>query len=217
MALSTAVLRKSFALSEERILRINFEICKKVSSATCIGALKRVRPFIPKETAFQIYDALIVPYFDYCSPIWDCLSGYLSDKLQKLQNRVARVITKLPFDANSNHLLTTLNWERLSIRRKKRKALMMIRQWMDMPQNIFNVFSLSITLITTWQTPGAPNESVPHIICSPEESCWLAKIQVFRWVGWEILLLIEVLPGNYWLFLAFQPELAVETLKTEDD
>ena len=32
------------------------EICKKVSSA--IGALKRVRPFIPKETA----NALIVPY-----------------------------------------------------------------------------------------------------------------------------------------------------------
>ncbi|XP_068692843.1 uncharacterized protein [Montipora foliosa] len=24
---------------------------------------------------------------------------------------------------------------------------------------------------------GAPNESVPHIICSPEESCWLAKMQ----------------------------------------
>ena len=101
------------------------EICKKASSA--IGALKRVRPFIPKETVIQIYNALILPYFDYCSPIWDCLSGYLSDKLQKLQNRAARVITKLPFDTNSNHLLTTLNWERLSIRRKKRKALMMYK------------------------------------------------------------------------------------------
>ena len=44
---------------------------------------------------------------------------------------------------------------------------------------------------------GAPNESVPHIICSPEKSCWLAKIQVFRLAGWEILLLIEVFPGNY--------------------
>ena len=44
---------------------------------------------------------------------------------------------------------------------------------------------------------GAPNESVPHIICSPEESCWLAKIQVCRLAGWQILLLIEVLPGNY--------------------
>ena len=72
------------------------EICKKVSPAT--GALKRVRPFISKETAIQIYNALIMPHFDYCSPVWDCLSGYLSDKLQKLQNRAARVITKSPFD-----------------------------------------------------------------------------------------------------------------------
>ena len=121
------------------------EICKKVSSA--IGALKRVLSFISKETAIQIYNALILPYFDYCSPVWDFLSGYLSDKFQKLQNRAARVITKLPFDANSNHFLTTLNWERLSFRRKKRKALMMYK---TMPQIIFNVFSLSIiTLITT--------------------------------------------------------------------
>ena len=26
-----------------------------------------------------------MPHFDYCSPVWDSLSGYLSDKLQKLQ------------------------------------------------------------------------------------------------------------------------------------
>jgi len=52
------------------------EICKKISSA--ISALKRVRPFISKETAIQIYNALI-PHFYYCSPVWDCLSGYLSD------------------------------------------------------------------------------------------------------------------------------------------
>ena len=82
------------------------EICKKVSSA--IGVLKRVRPFISK--AIQIYNALIMPHFDYCSPVWDCLSGYLSDKLQKLQNRAARVITKSPFDTSSNHLLSTLDW-----------------------------------------------------------------------------------------------------------
>ena len=93
------------------------EICNKVSSA--IGVLKRVRPFISKETAIQIYNALIMPHFDYCSPVWDCLSGYLSDKLQKLQNRAARVITKSPFDTSSNHLLSILDWERLYLRRKK--------------------------------------------------------------------------------------------------
>ena len=67
------------------------EICKKISSA--LGALKRLRPFVPKETAIQIYNALIVPHFVYCSPVWDCLSGYLSDKLQKLQHRAPRLIT----------------------------------------------------------------------------------------------------------------------------
>ena len=116
------------------------EICKKVSSA--IGALKRVRPFISKETTIQIYNALIMPHFDYCSPAWDCLSGYLGDKLQILQNRAARIITKSPFDASSNHLLSTLSWERLSLRRKKQKALMMYKTMNDLaPEYLHSLFS----------------------------------------------------------------------------
>ena len=55
------------------------------------------------------------------------MSGYLSDKLQKLQNRAARVITKLPFDTSSNLLLAMLKWEKLSLRRKKQKALIMYK------------------------------------------------------------------------------------------
>ena len=101
------------------------EISKKVSSA--IGALKRVRPFIPTDVAVQIYNALILPHFGYCSPVWDGLSGCLSDKLQKLQNRAARVITQSPFDTSSDFLLAMLKWEKLSLRRKKQKAL--IIEW----------------------------------------------------------------------------------------
>jgi len=51
------------------------EISKKVS--TSIGALKHVRPFISTKTAVQIYNALTLPHFDYCSPVWDCLSSQL--------------------------------------------------------------------------------------------------------------------------------------------
>ena len=86
-----------------------------------------MRPFICKETAIQIYNALIMPHFDYYNSVWDCLSGYLSDKLQKLQSRAARVITKSPFDTSSNHLFSTLDWERLSLRRKKQKAVMIYK------------------------------------------------------------------------------------------
>ena len=65
---------------------------KTISSG--IGALKRSRPFICEETAILLYRALIEPYFDYCCPVWDGLNNELADKLQKLQNRAIRVITK---------------------------------------------------------------------------------------------------------------------------
>ena len=92
-------------------------------------AKKSLRVWAPLNewTAIQIYNALIMPHFDYYSPVWDCLSDYLSDKLQKLHNRAARIITKLPFDTSSTYLLSTLDWERLFLRRKKQKALTMFK------------------------------------------------------------------------------------------
>ena len=93
---------------------------KKVASS--IGALKRVRPFISMHTAIEIYKGLIEPHFDYCSVVWDGLSQQLSEKLQKLQNRAARVITK-----SSYNLLNSLNWDNLSVRRTKQKANLMYK------------------------------------------------------------------------------------------
>ena len=62
-------------------------------------------------TIKKIYNALILSHFDHCSPVWDCFSDYLSEKLQKLQTRTTRVTTKLAFDTN----LSTLNWESRAI------------------------------------------------------------------------------------------------------
>ena len=106
-------------------------------------------PFISKETAIQSYDASIMPHFDYCSPVWDCLSGYLSDKLQKLQNRAVRIITKSPFDTSSDHLLFTLDWERLFLRQKKQKALMMFKSMNGLaPEYLQSLFS--VAQFITW-------------------------------------------------------------------
>ena len=41
----------------------------------------------------NMYNALVMPYFNYCSPVWGNINKGLSDKLQKLQNRAARIIT----------------------------------------------------------------------------------------------------------------------------
>ena len=62
------------------------EISKKISSG--IGALKRIRSMINRDTANKIYKALVEPHFDYCSLVWDGLGIKLADKLQKLQKIV---------------------------------------------------------------------------------------------------------------------------------
>jgi hypothetical protein len=67
------------------------EICKEICSG--IGALRRIKPFVPQSSLVTLYKSLIEPYFDHCSPIWDTCDKILKDRLQILQNRAARVIT----------------------------------------------------------------------------------------------------------------------------
>ena len=82
------------------------KVCKKISSA--IGALKRIRSFITTKTAVEVYIALIQPHFDYCCSVWDGLGETLSTKIQKLQSRAVRVITKSSYDTNASVLLNAL-------------------------------------------------------------------------------------------------------------
>ena len=101
------------------------DLYRTISSA--IGALRRIRPLISQSTAVQIYNALIQPHFDYCAPVWDVLSSYLCEKLKKLQTRAARVILQANCEVNSSLLLETLKWDKLSLRRRKQKAIMVFK------------------------------------------------------------------------------------------
>ena len=85
------------------------EKSKKISSA--IGALKRIRPFITIDVANKIYKAIIQPHLDYCSTVWDGLGVTLLDKIQKLQNRAARIITQSSYYTSASSLLEELGWD----------------------------------------------------------------------------------------------------------
>ena len=115
------------------------KISKKISSG--IGALKRLRPYISQDTALRIYKSLIAPHFDYCSGVWYGISKTLSDKLQKLQNRAARIITKSSFDTSASLLLNLLDLDNLSTRRKKQLALAMFKSLHGLfPSYLQNLF-----------------------------------------------------------------------------
>ncbi len=56
----------------------------------------------------------------------------MHDKLQKLQNRAARIITKSRYDTSSRELFGKLGWDILLIRRKKLKAKLMFQTINDL-------------------------------------------------------------------------------------
>ena len=101
------------------------ELCREISSA--IGTLRRIRSLISQSTAVKIYNALIQPRVEYCAPVWDGLSTYLCEKLQKWQNRAARDILQANCEVNLSLLLETLKWDQLSLRRRKQTAMMMFK------------------------------------------------------------------------------------------
>ena len=87
------------------------KLTKKVASG--IGALKRIRHLVPQTTLRSIYHALLQPHFDYCNVVWGNCGITLHDKLQKLQNKAARVLTFSNFDANASELFKILGWKNL--------------------------------------------------------------------------------------------------------
>ena len=98
------------------------KLTKKIASG--IGALKRVRPFVPATTLRYIYNSLIQPHFDNCSVVWSNFNKTLADKLQKLQNRAARVLTFSSYDTSADPLIRQLGWNKLDNQRKFHKAVM---------------------------------------------------------------------------------------------
>ena len=79
--------------------------------------MKCIRNFVPHEILLTIYNSLIQPHFDYCGVVWGCCSKALSQKLQKLQNRAARIITFLNYDSSTDELFRDLNWSKLNHQR----------------------------------------------------------------------------------------------------
>ena len=75
-----------------------------------------------QETLKTIYYSLMQPYFDYCDVVWGDCSKIRADKLQKLQNRAARIITQA--DYSYYQIIRCAKFFRVvKLRRKKKKAL----------------------------------------------------------------------------------------------
>ena len=75
-----------------------------------------------QETLKTIYYSLVQAYFDYCDVVWGDCSKTRADKLQKLQNRAARIIARADYSIRSSDVLLKL-FRVVKLRRKKEKTL----------------------------------------------------------------------------------------------
>ena len=101
------------------------KIAKKIASG--IGAIKRCRPFVNRTTLECVLNALVQPYFNYCSEFWGHCNKSLSNKLQKLQNRAARILTFSSYDTSADSLFEQLNWKWLDTQRQIQVATMVYK------------------------------------------------------------------------------------------
>ena len=58
----------------------------------------------------MLYRSLVEPYFRYCCPVWGSCGVSALDKLEKLQNRAARIVTSSPYDTSAPPLIKNLGW-----------------------------------------------------------------------------------------------------------
>ena len=62
----------------------------KISSR--LGVLRRAHKVLPKPTCLMLYNTIVLPLFDYCSPVWDSCEAGSNNYLDKLDRRAACII-----------------------------------------------------------------------------------------------------------------------------
>ena len=92
-------------------------ICEIVG--TGVGILRRIKPYVPANILKSIYNALIQPYFDYCSPLWGVYNKTLRDSLQRCHG--------VSYESRSADVLRSLDWENSETRWYSAKATFYIK------------------------------------------------------------------------------------------
>lgn len=93
----------------------------KKLAGTCFGILKTLRkflPLLPKPAKETVIRALIHSHLDYANALYIGIPGYLLNKLQVVQNAVARLLLDLPIRSSVRFHLRTLHWLHVEARVK---------------------------------------------------------------------------------------------------
>ena len=107
--------------------------------------MKYAKHYVQEDTLSNMYLSIIQPQFSYCYSVWGCCVTTKLKTLQKLQNRVARIVTSSHFDTPAAPLLQRLGWPTINVLINQEKCTMVYKSLNDLASErlgrIFEKFS----------------------------------------------------------------------------
>ena len=108
MERSLKLLAKSSSDWKEQVQAVSLKVSRG------LGILKHTKTFLPFSALTSLYTSIVEPHFRYCCSVWGCAGTTEINRLQKLQNRAARIVKNSSFDTPSNQLIEKLGWKTIN-------------------------------------------------------------------------------------------------------
>ena len=133
-----------------------------------VAILRRLMSKVPSYMLQTIYNTIIQPHIDYCISVWGYAPDVHISKIQRLQNRAARVITGIyDWTIDGVQLVKQLGWLTVKERRDYFTAILMYRCLNGMAPHYlsdnFMFVSESHNYVTRMHSEGDLNIPKPNI------------------------------------------------------
>ena len=73
--------------------------------------IRHAKQYLPLSILQTMYRNMAEPYFRFCCPVWGVCGTTALNKLQKLQNRAARIVTNSPYRMSAPPTIRQLGWQ----------------------------------------------------------------------------------------------------------
>ncbi len=102
---------KYVGMYREEKLKLDVHIDKIIPKISAkISILRSLRNVVPIDTLTLMYNAIVLPHFDYADIVLDSASAANQFKLQSLQTRAARLITGSGPRTSINPMYKSFSW-----------------------------------------------------------------------------------------------------------
>lgn len=82
----------------------------RTKAIQALGLIKYSKRFLKPAILNDMYRGLVEPHLSYCCSVWGCCSDTNISRLQKVQNRAARIVTNSKYDTSAMPLINGLGW-----------------------------------------------------------------------------------------------------------